>query len=265
MQHFEHILVTTDANVLRITINRPEVLNALNEAVHRELSQALDWYVATSALRVAVIKGFSERAFCVDSNLKERHRVGEANTFSGGYAGSLQRFDLFKPVIAAVNGHAIGGGLEIVLACDIAVAVTHAKFGFPEPRVGLVATGGLHRLVRSVPMKHAMEIALGAELFDATQAQSYGLINAVVEPHQLDAEVERRVQAIFAGAPLAVMATKQMMHQGLDAGSLANAFNGDDELLAQALGIPDAQEGPTAFTHKRKPKWQDGKCGSALV
>lgn len=116
----------------------------MNEAVHRELSQAFDWYSATPALRGAAISGFGERAFYVGSDIKERHRVGEANTFSGGYDGLLQRFDLFKPVIATVNGLAISGGFEIVLACDIAVAVTHAKSGFPEPRVGLVAAGGLH-------------------------------------------------------------------------------------------------------------------------
>lgn len=256
MTNYKYIEVSADNQVMRITLNRPEVMNALNEAIHQELGAAFDHYASDDALRVAVIKGSGEKAFCTGSDLKERSLKGEAKTFSGGYAGLLQRFDLNKPVIAAVNGHAIGGGMEIVLACDLAVAVPHAKFGFPEPRVGLVATGGLHRLARSIPLKHAMDIALSGRLFNAEQALEYGLINAVVDADQLDAEIERRIVEILESAPLAIIATKQMILKGLDAASLEAAFAGQYETLAKALASDDAEEGPRAFSEKRTPNWQ---------
>jgi enoyl-CoA hydratase/carnithine racemase len=211
MYHYKHIIIAAQGPILRITLNRPEALNALNEVVHQELSIAFDHYASDSKLCVAVIRGIGERAFCTGSDLKERAVKAEASTYAGGYAGLLQRFDLHKPIIAAVNGHAIGGGLEIVLACDLAISVAHAKFGLPEPRVGLVATGGLHRLARSIPLKHAMHIASSGRLFSAAKALDYGLINAVVDPDRLDAEVEQSIEEILAGTPLAIMAIKQMM------------------------------------------------------
>ena len=131
-----------------------------------------------------------------------------------GFGGLTERFDLDKPVIAAVNGDAIGGGLELVLACDLAIAARHARFGLPEPRVGLAAHGGLHRLARQIPLKQAMGIALTGRLLSAEEALAYGLLNAVVDAAELAAEVARWTGALLAAAPLALRATKQMMLAG---------------------------------------------------
>ena len=155
MSAFEHILAEREGAILWIAINRPAALNALNPLAHRELSAALDGYAVDSALRVAVITGAGERAFCVGSDLKARAKANADDHPPTGFGGISHRFDLFKPVIAAVNGLALGGGVEIVAACDIAIAADHAEFGLPEPRVGLAALGGggLQRLARNLPLK----------------------------------------------------------------------------------------------------------------
>jgi len=173
-----------------------------------------------------------------------------------GYAGLIERFDLMKPVVAAVNGHAIGGGLEIVLACDIAIASDRAKFGLPEPKVGLASAGGVHRLIRSAGQKDAMKIALCSELFDATTAKSYGLINEVVAADQLTQTVQATVDSLQACSPAALRATKQMMLQGLDVASLQVAHSQYYSLYESMLNGHDAQEGMAAFVDKRKPVWQ---------
>lgn len=252
----QFIIVEREGAVLRIVLNRPKVLNALNAAIHDELNKAFDDYAQDSSLRVAVITGAGDKAFCAGSDLKERAAAETPNKPVANYAGLINRFDLHKPVIAAVNGLAVGGGLEIVLACDIAVAVRSAQFGLPEPRVGLVATGGLHRLARALPLKHAMDIALSGRLFSADDALGYGLINAVVDANELDSEIERRTSEIIAGGPLAIAATKRMMQDGLNAASLAAAYATQYPELQRALASPDAIEGPRAFANKRAPKWQ---------
>jgi len=256
MSDYTHIKVEIRGQVMRITLNRPEAMNALNVATHQDLSTAFDRYASDDSLRVAVITG-AGKAFCAGSDLKEKTESGpRSQTFKGGYAGLIERFDLYKPVIAAVNGHALGGGLEIVMACDLAVAVSGVKFGFPEPRVGLVATGALHRLARHVPLKAAMDIALSSRTFSSERALEYGLINAIVSADQLESEVGRRVEEILAGAPLAVMGTKQMMLKGLGAGSIEAAFAGEYDLVEKAVTGADAREGPRAFAEKRKPNWR---------
>ena len=150
----QHIAVEVKGGVLNVTINRPEARNALNRLAHRELDQLFDAFAADAALHVAVIRGAGDKAFCSGSDLKEKLSTSSDDYPDSGLAGLTHRFDLDKPVLAAVNGHALGGGLEIVLACDLAVAVDHAEFGFPEPLVGLAAlSGGIHRLVRQVSHK----------------------------------------------------------------------------------------------------------------
>ena len=215
MTSTDTIKVSTDGPVMTLMINRPEVLNALDPPSHLALHHAFDRYATDDALRVAVITGAGEKAFCVGSDLKVRSAMGSDDMPPTGFGGITERFDLFKPVIAAVNGHAIGGGLEVVLACDLAIASSGAKFGLPETKIGLAAAGGLHRLARQIPLKHAMEIALTAELFPATKALDYGLINAVVEPDHLKKATDDLVAKVLEGAPLAHCATKQMMAEGL--------------------------------------------------
>jgi len=139
---FEHCRYEADGPILTLTINRPQVLNALHPEAHDELARAFDNYAADATLRVCIITAAGERAFCVGTDLKELARTGDHRKPASGFGGITHRFDLFKPVIAAVNGLCLGGGMEILAACDIAVAAEHARFGLPEPRVGLAALGG---------------------------------------------------------------------------------------------------------------------------
>ncbi len=254
------VLVSTDNSVLTITLNRPAALNALSLESHHALQAAFDTYARDDSLIVAVITAVGSKAFCAGSDLKglagNNGPIKREDMPANGYAGLIERFDLMKPVVAAVNGHAIGGGLEIVLSCDIAIATEHAKFGLPEPRVGLASAGGVHRLIRSVGHKDAMKIALCSELFDATTAKSYGLINEVVAADQLQQATQRTVAALQACSPAALQATKQMMLQGLDADTLQAAHTQRYSQYDAMLSGPDAKEGMAAFIEKRKPQWR---------
>tara|TARA_B100001123_G_scaffold420457_1_gene526825 strand:- start:701 stop:1432 length:732 start_codon:yes stop_codon:yes gene_type:complete len=241
---------------MRVTINRPEVLNALNPLAHYELADAFDAFANDDRLNVATISGTGDRAFCVGTDLKAKAESGRDEHPETGFAGLTERFNLNKPVVALVNGDAIGGGLEIVLACDLAIAVSTARFGLPEPRVGLAASGGLHRLARQVPLKQAMEFALTGNLFDAETALSYGFINKVVEPQSLQAETEKLVNDLLAGSPLALRATKQMIFKGLDADTLKKAYQVEYSDYNKMLASEDAKEGVSAFVEKRKPIWR---------
>jgi enoyl-CoA hydratase/carnithine racemase len=258
MSTFEHTLVAREDAILWITINRPAALNALSPAAHRELSAALDDYAADPALRVAVITGAGERAFCVGSDLKARAARNADDHPPTGFGGISHRFDLTKPVIAAVNGLALGGGVEIVAACDLAIAADHVEFGLPEPRVGLAALGGggLQRLARHLPLKYAMELVLTGRRFGADEAKRIGLINDVVPRAQLKARVRQLADAIIAGAPLAIEASKQVMLQSLAMPDLATALRTKYPAAERMLASEDAKEGQRAFIEKRKPRWQ---------
>ena len=201
MMENDPVLIEIDTPLMRITLQRPHCLNALDRRSHFILAEAFDRFSKDASLRVATITGSGSRAFCVGTDLKERAEAGTDDFPETGFAGLTQRFDLFKPVVALVNGDAIGGGLEIVLACDLALSVNHARFGLPEPRIGLAAFGGLHRLSRSLPMKHVMEIALRGKLFDAPQARSYGLINQVITPEDFEKEADCLIDDLLAAAP----------------------------------------------------------------
>jgi len=253
---YQFIDVVHTNDVMEVSIQRPEVLNALNIQAHAELADVFDKFANASALNIAVIRGSGERAFCVGSDLKERAEVGSDMMPPSGFAGLTERFDLDKPVIALVNGDAIGGGLEIILACDLAIAVDTARFGLPEPKVGLAASGGLHRLARQLPLKRAMEISLMGKLFDATTASDLGLINEVVPRKSLEKTKERYLSDLRECSPLALRATKQMMLQGLAQGSLENAFRANYPSFQRMLGREDAKEGVQAFAEKRKPVWK---------
>ena len=151
-------------HVTTITLDRPEVMNAINQAMHQELQDAFDGYAADSEQHVCVVTGAGSRAFCAGSDLKEHAAMGSKRAYpKSGYAGLIERWDLDKPVIAAVNGLALGGGFEVALACDVIIASDTASFGLPEPLVGAVALGsGLHRLVRQIGLKPAMGLILSS-------------------------------------------------------------------------------------------------------
>ena len=181
---FQFISVETKDHVATITLNRPEVMNALHPPAQVELGQAFDSFRDDEDQWVAIITGSGDRAFSAGNDLKHAAAAGgeiDRTGWSGGFGGITARFDLFKPIIAAVNGVALGGGFEIALASDIIVASENASFGLPEPRVGLVAgAGGMHRLPRMIPFKVAMGMMLTGKRIDAAEAYRVGLANEVV-------------------------------------------------------------------------------------
>lgn len=258
MDNFQFCRVERDGAVLMVTIDRPQVLNSLTPAAHAELARAFDLYAADPALRVAILTGSGERAFCVGTDLKELAATEREEYPPSGFAGITTRFDLWKPVIAAVNGLCFGGGVEIVAACDLAVAADHAEFSLPEPKVGLAALGGggLQRLVRQMPMKEAMSLALTGKRIDAVEARRIGLINEVVPSKELRARARAIADEILVCAPLAVEATKQVMLLSLAEPDLQASMRKTYPAAVRMLASEDAREGSRAFAEKRKPLWQ---------
>jgi len=251
---YEHILYQVTDNILTITLNRPEVLNAMNPEAHFELDEVFDLYAADPDMHVAIITGAGDRAFCVGTDLKELARTGDHRKPPGGFCGITTRFNLYKPVIAAVNGLCLGGGTEIVAACDLAIASDRAEFGLPEPRVGLAALGGgaLQRLAR----RHSgpADLVLTGKRINAREAQRISLINDVV-PHNALMDAARKLAGdILACAPLAVQASKQVMLQSRDM-ALQASMKASYTAARQMLASQDALEGPRAFAEKRQPRW----------
>ena len=252
-----HTLLRVEGRVLHVVLNRPRVLNALHPPAHFELAEIFDAFADDGDLWIAVIRGAGDRSFCAGTDLKALAEGGRDEYPPTGFAGLSSRFDLDKPVIAAVNGLALGGGLEIALACDLIVAAEHAVFGFPEPRVGLAAMGGgVHRLVRQLPDKVAMGFLLTGRQFSAREALAFGLVNEVVPGDSLESAVQTWVEDILACAPLALRATKQVARRNLEFASLADAIRADYPAAARMLESEDAVEGPRAFAEKRAPLWR---------
>lgn len=255
---YRYCRYVVDGPLLTLTLNRPEVLNALHPDAHRELADAFDRYAADPSLRVAIVTGAGDRAFCVGTDLKALARDGDHAKPATGFAGITHRFDLWKPLIAAVNGLCLGGGMEIVAACDLAIATEDAQFGLPEPRVGLAALGGglLQRLPRQIGAKAAARLILTGSRMSAADAKRIGLINEVVPRADLMSAALAMAAEILACAPLAVQASKQVMQQSLAVADLAATLHEDYPLARQMLASDDALEGPRAFAEKRAPNWQ---------
>ncbi|MFT3718922.1 enoyl-CoA hydratase-related protein [Pseudorhodoferax sp.] len=254
---YRHCLYEVEGPLLTLTLNRPHVLNALHPAAHRELADAFDRYAADPDLRVCIVTGAGERAFCVGTDLKELAATGDHAKPPTGFAGITHRFDLWKPLIAAVNGHCLGGGMEILAACDLGVASEDAQFGLPEPRVGLAALGGglLQRLPRQIAAKDAMALVLTGAPITAAEARRIGLLNEVVPPGQVLPRARQFAAEILACAPLAVQASKQVMLQSMAVADLQQAMHERYEAAQRMLASDDAREGPRAFAEKRSPRW----------
>jgi crotonobetainyl-CoA hydratase len=254
----EFILTSTEAGVFSITLNRPAKMNALLPEMHMALAEAFDAFAANDALQVCVVKGAGERAFCAGSDLTAFESEGGSPYPATGYAGIAQRWNLAKPVIAAVNGLCLGGGFELALSCDMIVASETAVFGLPEPKVGLIAIGGgIHRLVRQTGLKQAMGPLLTGRNISAREGLAMGFVSEVVAPEALDAAVAELCGQILSCAPLAVQLTKQLAMWGLEQPTLAQALANQIEQPAfhRWMQSEDAREGPKAFAEKRKPEW----------
>lgn len=257
MSGFDYCIVERRDHILTITLNRPEVLNAMNPGAHFELQEIFDFYATDPEMNVAIITGAGDRAFCVGTDLKELALTGDHRKPPGGFCGITTRFNLLKPVIAAVNGLCLGGGTEIVAACDLAIASDRAEFGLVEPLVGLAALGGgaLQRLAREMPMKDAMRLVLTGKRIDAHEARRISLINEVVPHEDLLPAARLLAQEILACAPLAVQASKQVMLQSRDIPSMEDSMTRAYDAAEKMLASQDAKEGPLAFSEKRKPRW----------
>ena len=248
-----------DEGRLRIvTLNRPEVMNALHADAHEELEAIWDEFAQNPDLWVGIITGAGDRAFSAGNDLKIQAAGKRRPMPQSGFAGLTNRFDLEKPVIAAVNGIAMGGGFEIALACDLIIAAENALFALPEPRVGLVAgAGGLHRLPRMIGQKQALGMILTGRRVPAAEGLKLGFVNEVVaQGASLDA-AKRWAALILECSPLAIRASKQAVYAGLDEASLAQAIGTMYPAQARNRDSQDYIEGPKAFAEKRKPNWRN--------
>ena len=234
-----------------ITLNRPEVLNALHAACHAELAEIYDEIAEDPEVWVVIVTGAAEA-----SRQPPSERRQNLQSSKGGFGGNTTRWDFVKPIIAAVNGWAMGGGFEIVLASDIVIAAEHAQFGLPEPRVGLLAgAGGIHRLPRQLGMKRAMGMILTGKPIDAETALNWGLVNEVVPQSSLIETAERWAAEIMECSPLSIRASKEAAMLGMHM-SMEEVM--DTRFPAQEImgSSEDLIEGPRAFAEKRPPQWK---------
>ena len=249
-----------DGNVLIVTINRPEVMNALHPPANRDLAEVFDEFAGDPDLWVAVVTGAGDRAFSAGNDLKYQASGGDmSGQPKAGFGGLTARFDLTKPVIAAVNGVAMGGGFEIALACDLIIAAENAVFALPEPRVGLAAlAAGVHRLPREIGVKQALGMILTGRRVDPDEGKQLGFVNEVVPEGQAVEGALRWAKMISECSPMSVRASKESVYKGLD-------LSGVEEALKQQSKFPavkamakseDYVEGPKAFAEKRPPQWK---------
>lgn len=248
----DEVLTEARDGVLIVTLNRPEAKNAANRALAEGVAAAMDRLDGEAELRVGILTG-AGGTFCSGMDLKA-FLTGELPTVAGrGFAG-LTESPPKKPLIAAVNGYALAGGFEIVLACDLVVANKDAKFGIPEAKRGLVAAaGGLVRLPRQINPRLAMELALTGEFISAGRAYEIGLINRVTEGDALDGALELAA-AITANGPLAVAVSKQVMIEQ-EGWPIDELYKRQNAIAMPVFGSNDAREGAAAFAQKRKPNW----------
>ena len=254
------VIVERDGHLTIITINRPDKLNAINADDAELIGKAFGEFESDHDQWVAILTG-TGRAFCTGNDLVAMTKgAGAGNWRPGshgyGFASICKRFPLYKPVIAAINGYAVAGGLEIALVCDILIAGESAKFGLTEVRWSLMPTGGgTQRLPRAIPKAWANYMILTGEQIDAEQAREIGLITHIVADDDLMSEARRIADTILSRGPLAVWAAKEAMIRGQDL-PLEQGLAMEDSLGLSILRTADAKEGPLAFAEKRKPKFQ---------
>lgn len=248
------VLVEYEDGLVIITINRPNQRNCVNRAVSVGVCQAVDELDARDDLRVGILTG-AGGTFCAGMDLKAFLR-GEVIRIEGrGFMG-IAMTPPKKPLIAAVEGYALAGGCEAMLACDLAVASRTAKFGIPEVKRGLAAgAGGLLRLPRLLPPRIAMELALTGDMMDAERAAQFGLVNHLTEPGEALAEAKKLARRIIANAPLSVAASKKVIVEQQD-WPLDEMFARQQEITGPVIASADAREGAAAFAEKRAPNWR---------
>lgn len=248
----DEVLSEVRDGVLIVTINRPEAKNAMSKAAAEGIAAAMDRLDAEDDLHVGVLTG-AGGTFCSGMDLKGFLR-GESPSIEGrGFGGIVQKPPV-KPLIAAVEGYALAGGLELMIACDLVVANKHAKFGIPEVKRGLVAAaGGVMMLPDQIPERVAMELALTGDFIGAERAYQLGLINRVVDGSALDAALELAAR-IAENGPLAVRVSKRILRESRG-WSMDERYDRQAQLIGPVFVSADAREGSLAFAEKRKPNW----------
>jgi len=252
------VIAENKGEILFVTLNRARQKNALHPPASRELASIFKEFEQDATLRVAIITGAGGQVFCAGNDVRyaataspEEQRLSEE-----GFAGLTHYFDRKKPIIAAVNGLALGGGFEIALAADIVVAGRHASFALPEPKIGIAALGGgIHRLVRQIPYKKAVEMLITGDSVSAEEGRQLGFVNQVVEPgHELEASIVI-AEKIIACAPLAIEISLLGAREVHSTKCLQEVMAGDMQSLKRLFKSKDAYEGMKAFSEKRKPEW----------
>ncbi|MEO0936605.1 MAG: enoyl-CoA hydratase-related protein [Pseudomonadota bacterium] len=251
----EFVTTETHGNVLVVTMNRPEALNAVHAAMHHEMDAIWNDFRDNSELWVAILTGAGDKAFSAGNDLKASAKGATGTIPDTGFAGLSKRFDLDKPIIAAVNGFAMGGGFETALACDIILGAERSTYALPEVKVGFfAATGGVQRLSRYMSPTKAAELLFTGRHMDAAEALSHGILNAVHPDDALMDEAMKMAQDIAAQAPSSVRATKKVLN-ALERAALDPSLAYSYEVLRELMQTEDHREGVTAFAEKRKPNW----------
>ena len=252
-EEYESLIIERDEHMLTITINRPKVRNALHSGANLELSKIFDEFENDDQLWVAIITGAGDKAFCAGNDLKAM--ASGVKMGNGGWGGITNRPSLNKPIIAAINGFALGGGLELALSCDIIVAEEHATMGLPEPRRGLMAlAGGMEKLPRQIPYHLAMGMLMTGRHITAQQALQFGLVNEVVPTGKGVEAAKVWADDVLKCSPICVQGTKEIVKESLNMeldAAVAKTF----PAAGRVLGSADFREGMQAFMQKREPKW----------
>lgn len=255
---YKFVDVKRNGRITVVTLNRPEVMNALHTDAHFELHDVFDAFAADPEQWLAIVTGAGDRAFSAGNDLKWQAAGGKRGWNTSGFAGLTARFDCDKPIIAAVNGVAMGGGFEIALACDLIIAAENATFALPEPRVGLAAlAGGLHRLPRQIGLKRAMGMILTARHVSAREGYELGFVNEVVPKGDALKAAERWAETICQNSPMSIRASKQTINKGMNVSlEQAIAEQRDYPAVKAMAASEDYVEGPKAFSEKRPPQWK---------
>lgn len=252
---YSSLLVNTENHICTITINRPDKLNALNRSVIDELSQALDNVYSDANIHSAIITGSGPKAFVAGADISEFSSLDAEGGKSLAQRGQTMVFDKIekspKPIIAAVNGFALGGGCELAMACHFRIASDNAKFGQPEVNLGLIpGYGGTQRLVQLIGKGRAMELLMTGNMIDAATALQYGLVNYVVTPDELINKVVSILSLINSKAPLAIAGVIKTANAVFDED--INGFKEEINIFGSLIASADAKEGAAAFMEKRK-------------
>ena len=252
----EFCIVEKADHITTVRMNRPDRLNALHPMANAELGEVFDEFAADDDAWVAIITG-EGRGFSAGNDLRYQAEGGKMAPTPRGFGGLTSRFDLTKPVIAAVNGVAMGGGFEIALACDLIIASDKAKFALPEPKVGLAAlAGGLQRLSRQIGSKRALGMILTGRHVTPEEGHELGFVNEVVPHDQLMARTQEWAQMVLACSPLSIRASKDVVYRSLDVASLHESMTAEYASVRALVKSEDFVEGPKAFAEKRPPNWK---------